>query len=46
MRFYNHQYGYKNGREFGLMIGRVQIRAARHQFALWVSEQPMFNFLY
>jgi hypothetical protein len=45
MRFYHFGYGYKNGREFGMIIGNFQARIARYQLACWWNHRTIFNVL-
>ena len=40
------RYGYRNGREMNIRIGKFCLRIARHQLALWKNSNPVFNLLY
>jgi len=40
------KYGYKDGKEINIRIGKFSLRIARHQFAFWINYDPVFNLLF
>lgn len=40
------RYGYKNGREINIRMGKYELRIAQHQFAFWKYNDPVFNLLF
>lgn len=46
IKYFKKGLAYKNGRELNIQIGKLQLRLASHQFALWNEYNPIFNFLF
>lgn len=40
------RYGYRNGWEMNVRMGKFCLRVARHQFAFWKRNDPVFNLLF
>jgi hypothetical protein len=40
------RYGYRNGREMNIRIGKFCLRIAQHQLAFWKKNDPVFNLLF
>jgi len=40
------KYGYKDGKEINIRIGKCSLRVAQHQFAFWIKYDPVFNLLF
>ena len=40
------KWGYKKGWETNVHISKFSLRIARHQFAFWIKNDPLFNLLF
>jgi hypothetical protein len=40
------RYGYREGWEMNIRMGKFSLRIARHQFAFWKNSNPVFNLLF
>lgn len=45
-KFSFFKYGYRNGKEINIRIGKFSLRVAQHQFAFWIKSNPVFNLLF
>ncbi len=46
MKIRTFKHGYKNGWEVDFFFGKLNIRIARHQFAIWRNYNPIIDLLF